>query len=269
MNIRLLAVLATAALIAAASWLLAAKVHAQERGADPWQRGGPHKVIDAGARVVSGDDEASVRTLTEDVFNYPHPYGRLPGSLEIVVKDRLTQAEMDYLRGKRPGVKEEDIVRVVNLVADRLHLPEYAKTSQKQVRLLRMSMTLASPVFMGRGMTEQNVNVGDSISPELSPLQAAHLAAVMLDQKFMDPDYQAAPGEWEQTFQQKQIEKLKRQQSLSKSSAAANSKYMIGAIQNPKRTEMRQAFSNGLSTLGPSDALDLIDSVFASFGMKR
>src|SRR5205085_3497716 len=133
------------------------------------------------------DNEASVRALTEDVFNYPHAYGRMPPSIESAVKDRLTQAEIAHLRGTRPGVKEEDVAKVVNMVVDRLHLPEYARTSVKQVRVLRMSLALASPSFMGRGMTEQNVNVGESVSPELSPLQATHLAAVLVDQKFLDP----------------------------------------------------------------------------------
>lgn len=226
-------------------------------------------MIDASARAVSSDNEASVRALTDDVFNYPHAYGRLPDSIASIIKDRLTNAEIAHLRGMRSGIKEAEVANVVNMVADRLHLPEYAKTTAKQVRVLRMSLALASPIFMGRGMTEQNVEVGESINPELSPLQATHLAAVMLDQKFLDPDYQVTASEWEQGFQQKQIEKLKRQQALAKSTDPTKFKYMIGSTQNPKRTEMRQAFSNGVSALGTADALEIMDSAFTSLGMRQ
>lgn len=272
MNIRQFSVMLIAlVVIAIGAWLFAARIHAQGPTTDVWALGGPHKVLDLRARAVNGNDETSVRALTENVFTvYPHAFGRMPADLEGVLKDRLTQAEVDHLRGIRPGVKEADVATVVNMMAERLHLPEYAKTSAKQVRTLRMSLTLASPAFMGRGMTEANGKFSDSINPEMSPLQASHLTAVLLDQKFMDPDYQVTPAEWDEKFHEKEIARLERQDTLRRSSDPRKpAKYMIGARVNPKRDEMRQAFSAGVANLSAGDAMDMMNSALTTFGIQH
>jgi hypothetical protein len=254
------------AIFAVAGWLFTARTHAQERTSDPWQVGGPHKVVDNAARAVTPDDETSVRALTETIFSYPHAYGRMPTEFESTVKDSLTQAEIQHLRGNRPGVKEGDVAKLVNQWVDKLHLPEYAKTSAKQVRVLRMSLAAASPAFMGRNLTDPNTSATNTISPEMSLLQAVHLATVLLDQKFLDPDYQLTPEEWEGTFQKRQVEKLQRQQELMR--AVKPGQYMIGTRSNPKMDKMRQSFTNGISNLGTADASDLVKSSLETVGIR-
>lgn len=272
MNVRNLLLIAVVAVVSIgiAAWLFTVRTHAQMRNNDPWQVGGPDKVIDNAARAVSSENETSVRALTEAVFTvYPHVFGRIPAPFDSGIKDAFTHAELAHLQGSRPGVTEQDVANLVNMWADRLHLPEYAKTSPKQVRVLRMSLAAGSPVFMGRGMTDPNAIPGATINPEMSPLQAAHLATVLVDQKFLDPDYQVAPTEWEQHFQEKQIEKIKRQQDLSKAAAGKSGTYFLGSRSNPKHDEMRQAFSNGLANLSPDAASDLMNSSLAMLGIKQ
>src|SRR5437016_5028067 len=118
-----------------AIWALVPKTKAQQSTNDPWKMGGPGKVIDQKARLANADDEDSVRLLTEEVFNHPHIGGRLPALAEKMVKDRLTKAEIHHLRGTRAGVQEQDVVNLVNLLASKLHAPDYAKTSLRQVRV--------------------------------------------------------------------------------------------------------------------------------------
>jgi len=252
-----------------AAWLFAARTHAQERTPNIWDRGGPFKVLDDAARSATRDVEAAVRALTEDVFTvYPHSFGRMPAAVESIVKDRLTKAQIDHMRGARPGVREEDVANVVNMVAERLHLPEYAKTSAKQVRALRMLIAVESPVFMGRGMADAGGKLRDTINPEMSPLQATHLAAVLLDQKFMDPDYQFGPVEWEQNSQQRQTERLKWLETLRQARAQNPGKSFLFSRNNPKHDEMLRAFDNGVANLGMADAIDMMNSAFTSFGIE-
>jgi hypothetical protein len=267
-NLSLILVLAVVS-IAIAAWLFTARTHAQTRNNDPWQVGGPNKVIDSAARELSPENETSVRTLTEAVFStYPHVFGQIPAPFDSGIKDALTHAELAHLQGSRPGVSEQDVANLVNMWADRLHLPQYAKTSAKQVRVLRMSLAVASPVFMGRNIADPGSNSAQ-INPELSPLQAIHLTSVLLDQKFLDPDYQVTPEEWERTFQQKQVEKIQRQAALAKAATTSGQPgvYLIAAHSNPKLDEMRQAFDNGITALSTADTSDLVNSSLRTLGI--
>lgn len=163
-------------------WFSSPRIGAQRSGIMP-QR--PSQVIEARARLVRPDDEASVRALADEIFKCPHVLGRMPATIEDNVKDRLVRSEMGILRGTRSGVREEDVVALFNTMADRFGLPDHVRTSKKQVRALRMSLALGSPMFMGRGLIDKKMNVGESVSPEMSVLQAAHLSAILLDQKFL------------------------------------------------------------------------------------
>jgi hypothetical protein len=270
MTIRNLPVLSLViTLICAGAWLFVTRTQAQDRNDNPWQAGGPHKVIEATARAVNVDDEASVRALTEGVFSFPHAFQGLPANIEDTIKQRLTQAEIQYLKTGHPGVKEADVANLVNLLADRLHLPDYAKTNVNQVRVLRMSMALSSPVFMGRGMSSPGAQIGESVAPEMSPLQATHVLATMLDQKIINPDYQMTPSEWDQTSHQRMIEKLHQADALKKSAQTTKTSHRLIARSNPRHTEMRQALSAGLSSLTVGDASVIADEAFKTLKLEQ
>jgi hypothetical protein len=185
---------------------------------------------------------------------------RMPINLERDVKDRLVRAESDFLQGKRAGVREEDVALLVNTVSEKLKLPVFAKTSKNQIRALRMNMALASPVFMGRGMANANMRVGESITSELSPLQAIHIIGVLVDQKFLDPHFQVSPQQWDQDSHGKEIERIRERQAL----LAANPKiqHRIGTRENPMRQELQDALIQSTSSMDVDDAVSLIDAAF-------
>ena len=238
-------------------------VRAQEPSQPVWQN--PGKRIDAKAAVLNSNDEASVRAVADEIFNYPHAFGRMPSDIESSIKVGLVRAEIAYRQGRRPGVREEDVVRLVNQVGDALGLPSYARTTKKQVRTIRMSLMLESPVFMAKGAVRPDMHVGDSISPEMSVLQAAHLAQVVLDQKFINPDFQATPEDWDLHFHEQAVERIRQAEELRKMSATNKTSHRIFARINPKRAEMDQAFFSGVSSLGSGGALSLLDSAMKTF----
>ena len=246
-------------LVVAVAWYLAPQVYAQQ-GGDVAMSQRPEKRIDEKARVLDPNEEPSVRALTDEIFNYPHVVPRMPSDLESDIKDRLVRAEVNFLSGRKSGVREEDIVLLVNTVSEKLKLPDFAKTSQKQIRALRMNMALASPIFMGRGMANGNMRIGESINPELSPLEAVHIIGVMIDQKFLDPHFQVLPQQWDQEFHGKEIERIRERQALLE--ANPHVQHRIGTRDNPKRQELQDALTQSTNSMNVGDAMNLIDTAF-------
>jgi len=247
-------------------WYVIPGAHAQQQGNPKvWQR--PEKLIDEKARALDTNDEASVRAVADAVFNYPHVVARMPADVESGVKDRLVRAEADFLQERKSGVREEDIVLLVNNVAEKFKLPEFAKTSKKQVRALRMNMVLASPVFMGRGMARGDMKPGESIGQELSPLQATHVLGVLIDQKFLDPNFQVPPEQWDRDGHRKEVERIQERQALLKSNPQVQHRF--GTRDNPKRHDLEAAISQGANSISSGDALSLIETAFKTLKIER
>lgn len=216
----------------------------------------PDQAINNAGSNVKAEDDASIHNLVDSVFEYPHTYPHLPPATEATVKDRLFRAEKDYLAKRGPGVQEQSVADAMNLLADKISAPAYAKTRALQVRYMRMNLALSTPSFMGRRVARPDAKIGDSINPEMSPTQAFHLLASTIDQKFVNPDFQKPPDEWDQDFPNL----LKANQDLSRRGNRTQS--------NPKRLELDGAFGAGLSPLSDNDGTDLANQVLATLGIK-
>jgi hypothetical protein len=169
------------------------------------QNGSDPTVTDTGAALIEhreaerkAGDPVSTRALVDAVFEFPHVYRRMSQDIENAAKGRITNAEIRYEAGNSPPVEEQDVVDLANSVAQRLGAPEYAFTNASQVRSLRMRMALNEPKFMGAGMARPGAAIGEEISSSMSPLQAVHLLACLIDQKFANPEFQVTPAEWDQ-----------------------------------------------------------------------
>jgi len=228
----------------------------------------PHERIENQAALVNTNDQQSVRALANEVFNFPRAFPRLPDAIANIVKDRLVRAETKYLRGEGPGVQEREVALLLNDLASRFGAPAYAQTSPQQVRVLRMSLLLSAPVFMGRGMTPDHAQVGDSINPTMSPLQATHLLATLIDQKLLNPDYQIPPAEWDSNHYQSSLAKMQRIQEL-KQSGEFRSRLAATIRENPRRVEMRQVLSREISSMSLTNAIELVNQAFATLKIEN
>lgn len=225
----------------------------------------PYKQLDDAARLIkSNTDQPSIRGLADAIFSFPRALPPVPDPIANVIKERLVRAEINFRSGAQEGVMESDIAGLINSTADRLGLPSYAKTSAQQVRVLRMQLALSSPAFMGPGVIEPNMKIGDSISQRLSPLQAVHLLNSLIDQKIINPDYQVEPAEWERTHLPASLARIQQQQQMAQARSPGN---------QPKRTEIRtvrrkrdlqDAIVRVSSSLGFADSMNLIDEAFAA-----
>jgi hypothetical protein len=266
---RLIFLLGAIVTIAVASlfWIKITQVQAQEPQSSQWQH--PGKLIDQKASKLRADDENSVRALADEVFNYPHAFGRMPIEIESGVKQRLVQAEVAFHTGRHSGVSEEDVVTLVNQIGNKLGLPSYARTTPKQVRTIRMSLMLESPQFMASRSVRPDMRTGESISSEMSVLQAAHVTQVLLDQKFINPDFQVDPAEWDQQFHQKMVERIKQAEATPQAKQSANVTHHTFSRSNPKRLEMDRAFVSGASSLSVGDASSLVDQAFTTLRLNQ
>jgi hypothetical protein len=235
---------------------------------DSSNQGNPYKGLDNAARLAAKNDDASVRALTESVFGFPRMLPRLPDVIENTIKDRLVEAEFAYRNGAQPGVQEEDLVKLVNSFSDKLHAPSYAKTSMKQLRMLRMQLAFASPAFMASGLVGKNMSVGDSANSTMSPLQAMHLLNSLIDQKLINPAFQLEPAEWENKQAGVEMEKIKAAQEGMRGTGQGKQPRVSLTVGHRNR-DLHKALLQAGSNLSFLDAMSLIDDAFTTLKMKR
>src|SRR5437588_4333523 len=174
-------------------------------------RGTPYEAIENAASVMKPGDSDSVRGTVEALFKFPNGY-RMPPIMEGVVKQRLIDAQMAYLSGKTTGVADGAVVDALNALATAFDAPDYGRVSLLQVRFSRSGMASLMPVFMQSAPDTRP----DEPNPPMSPLQAIFLMSQLIDQKLINPDYQATPAEWDSDFYPRLMEERRARQELQR-----------------------------------------------------
>ena len=108
---------------------------------------------------------------------------------------RVAQAETDYRRGVHPAVHEEDLVRANNNLAHTLGAPEWAYTSQSEVRKLRMQFMARYPELLANQAKPDANGRFEALSKNIGPVEAAFLATTLIYQKLYSPEYQLTAHE--------------------------------------------------------------------------
>jgi len=225
---------------------------------------GRHDGLEQRASLARPDDANSISALVDEVFKFPRAFPRMPDFMESAVKDRVVQAEMSYRRGVTAGVHEEAVVKALNDLAGKFNVPDYAMTSVRQIRALRIGLSLHEPKFMGTGTARENARVGESINPMMSPAQAFHLIGTLIDQKLLNEEYQVSPSEWDRDLHQKVLERF-RTESLAAPGHSKAGDVTMG--QNSKHQEMLDIISRNISLMSLSEALQLLDREFKVLGI--
>ena len=219
--------------------------------------------IEDKAALARADDPKSIQALVDEVFNLPRAFPGMPAPIQSMVKSRLVEAEILHRQGKKPGVQEQDVVDAFNDLAEKLGAPSHSKTTLSQLRVLRMWMTLSQPKFMGTGVARQNAAIGEKVSTTMGPAQAAHLIATLIDQKFINPDFQVTPQEWEGGSLQNVKDKIQAAQArvaAARASGQPSTARLTGrTVSSEKRRELEQTLYPNISSLSAADGLNLIE----------
>jgi hypothetical protein len=108
---------------------------------------------------------------------------------------RLAQAETDYRNGMHAAVHEEDLVRAINNLAHTLGAPEWAYTTQPEVRKLRMEFMVRYPQLLANQVPPDEKGRFQALSNNISPIEATFLATSLIYQKLYSPEYQMTAQE--------------------------------------------------------------------------
>jgi hypothetical protein len=230
----------------------------------------PAKKIDERAKLENPADGNSVRALVDEIFNYPHWIGQIPPVMDSVVKERLTQAEMNYKLGRSRGVDVNGIVRLVNMLADKFQLPDYARTTPHQAEVLCFSLETAMPIFMALPSTSQADKPGRAESSVMSPAQATQLLLTLIDAKLSSPDYQLAPDAWEKTKYGPMMEEASKLRELKESGQLSKLETKGVRIAMASQTDgVRTALAQAISQMSLTEGLDVVDQAFGAVGIGK
>lgn len=224
----------------------------------------PHSRLDSVATTISPDKltKSEIGATADAVFAIPH-FGliqQIPASVIAFVKQRFAAAEEAYWNGQHDGIQDKDIVGALNKVVAQLNLPEYAKTSQSQVRQLRMILLQMNPHFMELMIAKESpTGEPTAISDTMSPLQAYHLMLTLIDQKFITRSYQVTPSEWENRSSQSS--------SPVQPAARPTQPHISTNWDNPRIFEMQDRLRQGLSSLSDAQGVETLIQTLNALGI--
>jgi hypothetical protein len=208
-----------------------------------------------------GSDE--IDALSDAVIQSPHSFS-LPDPVRSMLSHELASAEKRYRLRTGPGITESQLVDSLNFIGEKLNAPRYAKVTALQVRVLGMRMAITHPAFMGIGLSQKPMKVDESVDTTLSPLQAAHLFAAMIDQKWSNPDFADTavdPIESRKAIQEKD-EQARKAKGLD---GKANT--LVSHETDPKNAEIRRAAKASIDGMSLEDGLALADGLLKRTGL--
>lgn len=212
--------------------------------------------INQKAALVNSGDETQIRQLADEVFK-SFEIDQAPAAITESLKDRLVRAEVNYRSGRGKPVSEFGIVRMINMLADTLGAPNYAKTNVFEVRRLEMNFLPYLSQLIGKkpdGETNGPKPLGSSINPTLSPLEAVTIAGLLIQQKRFNPAYQMTQQEW-----------------VSNHGGKRGPKNFASALANrdDKRGEIERAIQQGTGALSATDLFKLPHRALDMLGVER
>lgn len=161
--------------------------------------------------------------------------------------DRIAHAEISYRSNNHRPVRETDIVRAVNNLANTIGAPQWARTNTAEVRKLRMHLVVIYPQLIASQKQPSARGNFEAVSEKMSPMEASYVAATMVYQKIYNVEYQ---------FTEKE-----KQQNSGLAEAAIQSEH-------EKRVQALTDIVQGRSqTTSIRDLLPAADSFFSDLGI--
>jgi hypothetical protein len=230
-RIRLIASLLGVSLLVPVIWVASAQDVRSVRHASQRPEGRWDKVNHAAQNVRNGDRRA-IQNLVDQVFLANGLDGYIAASASSV-KERLVSAEVDFQNGTGEGIDTEKVATSVNQLVGSLKLPAYAATNADEVKKVRMRMLTIYPGMIGRGSAAKRNNSGPSFEARMSPVEAFHVAAILVQQKVFNPEFQLTPAERQKISRQSQTGRQLNRAAVTANSIAPNgerTRQMVAAI---------------------------------------
>lgn len=220
---------------------------------------GPLSQLNEKAKAAKGGNYAAVRELVDEIFStvpVEEPFTAALGE----VKERLVRAEINYLKGEQEGIPEPNIICSLNPIAEKFKAPEYARTTQYEVRKLRMATLSLLPDLIANGRSDETnrpEQIGPSINPRMSPAEATFITLLLLQQKLTNSAYQVTHAE--------RLSQWAEKYAKPKDGAKQTSKIDPSA----RADEMQRVLNTGLAEMSPADLLSMAKSALDTLGVQK
>jgi hypothetical protein len=201
--------------------------------------------------------QGSVRELAGGIFKPFHWSDRQEVRGQVI--DRLVKAEISCRSGQHPPVSEENVVKVVNNLAQRIGAPDFVKTNLDQVRYLRVSLMMRAPHFVAAGARDQQ---GHEIPRAMSPVEGTYVLLSLIHQKLFNPKFQENGGNWLKNRHVEAVERWKKQGSEKE----RDSRPRLLSVSNPHAAAIHGIMVNA-SRLSFSE--NLADQALDDLGVSR
>src|SRR6266545_773724 len=210
----------------------------------------PYKRVNEKAGAVTGADERAIRDLADAVLQLMTD-GRLPSAIVRPLLERVAQSEIDYRGGRKAGIPESNIVRVIDHLAAKLGAPKHARTDEDEVRDMRLSISQMMPNFIPRrplGAGEESpAGFPYTVDPLMSPLEAVYVTRFLIMQKEMSEFSLLTAGE---------LAAETRRRSAELENNRAGTFLRFGGPSTIRYEEMQEVFHRAYR-MKVSDALEL------------
>ena len=177
-----------------------------------------YREIDQLALRSRSCDKPSTLLLTHMLFENASVPDQVADAMGFT--DRVSRAEAEFQSGAHAPVHEIDIVRAVNHLMEGVAAPQWARTTQPEVRKLRMHLIVGYPHLVVSPQPPDSKGHRKPLAETMSPLEATFIATTLVYQKAYNPDYMFTPAELAQQapadVANRKTEQLQRQSLLEK-----------------------------------------------------
>lgn len=236
-------------------WLWLAEKDSVEAQSNP-PAAHPLEAINQKAKLARNGNVPDAEEYVREIISVAGFEGELGGFTSTAIKDRVGRAESRYRQGQATGIPEAKIVRTVNGLVRKFNLPDYTKTSNYEVRRLRLGLLPNFPQLINqRNQGAQPVSNGSQIDSQMSPAEAVFVLAMMLQQKLANPEYQVTHAErmnrWAATHNHR-----------------AGQSNPPNTAQNRSR-QIKEALNRAAASASMSDALQLSNLTLNTLGIEQ
>lgn len=216
----------------------------------------PFEVINQKAKLARNGTQPAAEDEVSEIISVAGFESELRGFTSIEIKDRVGRSESHYRQGITAGIPEAKIVRTVNGLVKLFNLPEYVKTSDYEVRKLRLGLLPSFPqVITQKNHATQALSRGSQIDSQMSPAEAVFVLAMMLQQKLTNPE-----------FQMTQSERRSRWTSAHSHSVTQNNPTYTAQT---RTQEIKEALRRAALSTSMSDALRLSEITLNTLGIEQ
>ncbi len=235
---------------------------AQNIGSVNEKRKGPEgdwSRVNRAARNIKSGDRLAAQSLVDEVF-LAHGLDQHISATAASVKDRLVTAEVDFHNGTGEGIGAEKVVASVNQLAERLKLPAYASTNVAEVKKLRVRMLTLYPALVGRGSAAKRDDSKPHFEEKMSPVEAFHVAAMLMQQKVFNPEFQLTAQE---------SQEISRQSKAKRQGITKGGPSFQGPPNGERTNQMVTAIRESGKTMSFRDMLDQSEQSLDLLGIRR